>query len=151
MKIGDIRKPKGVHRSPKRVGRGSGSGCGKTSGRGHNGAGQRSGPALRLGFEGGQMALIRRLPKRGFTNAVREPYRVVNVENLNHFRKDTVVDKNALREAVYIQDVSVRVKILGEGKLSKPLTVVSDAFSKSAQKKILEAGGKTKLTGETSA
>ena len=145
MKIGDIRKPRGANRSPKRVGRGSGSGVGKTCGRGANGAGQRSGPALRAGFEGGQMALIRRLPKRGFTNVGRKVYQIVNVESLNRFRKDTSVDRKALKEAGLIRSIDAPVKILGEGKISKALHIALDAFSESARKKIQEAGGKAEI------
>ena len=142
MKLIDIRKPKGANRSPKRVGRGSASGWGKTSGRGHKGAKSRSGASRRLGFEGGQMSLIRRLPKMGFTSVDKKVYQIVNVERLNHFRKDSLVDKSAMQEAGLIKNTLVLVKILGDGKLTKPLSVTADAFSESAKKKILDAGGK---------
>ena len=95
MKIQHIKKPKGANEKPKRVGRGSGSGHGKTSCRGSKGAKARAGGLLRTGFEGGQMPLIRRIPKRGFTNVVKVPYQIVNVEGLNHFKKDTTVDKKS--------------------------------------------------------
>jgi len=145
MKIENIPKPKGAHKSPKRIGRGSGSGHGKTSGRGHKGASSRSGATLRLGFEGGQMSLIRRLPKRGFTNIGKRTYNIINVARLNHFRKDSVVDAKAMHEAGFIKNTRCPVKILGEGKLSKPLKITASAVSKSAKKKILEAGGTIEL------
>jgi len=145
MKIGNIRRPKGANKSPKRVGRGTGSGWGKTAGRGHKGAKARSGATRRLGFEGGQMSLIRRLPKFGFTNVAKKVYQVVNVETLNHFRKDSVVDKTVMKEAGIIRKTALPVKVLGDGKLSKPLSVSAEAFSKSAKKKIVEAGGKVEL------
>lgn len=141
MKIQDIRRPKGARRPPKRVGRGSGSGHGKTSTRGSKGAKARSGATRRLGFEGGQMSLIRRLPKRGFNSLAKKMYRIINVEKLASFRKDSSVDKAALKEAGFIKNTEVQVKILGKGKLSKPLKVTVDAFSASAKKKITEAGG----------
>lgn len=146
MKIQDVRKPKGANRPPKRVGRGSGSGHGKTSGRGMKGVYSRSGATLRLGFEGGQMSLIRRLPKRGFTSVFKKIYQVINVEDLNHFRKDSSVDKAALKEAGFIKKENQRVKVLGDGKLSKPLNVTADAFSNSARKKIKDAGGTAEIT-----
>ncbi|MCQ9206285.1 MAG: 50S ribosomal protein L15 [Omnitrophica bacterium] len=142
MKIEDIRKPKGANRSPKRVGRGSGSGHGKTSTRGHKGAMSRSGATRRLGFEGGQMPLFRRIPKRGFTHATKKIFQIVNVDVLSTFRKDTVVDKKALKEAGLIKHTEDPVKILGNGKLTKPLSILCDAFSESAKRKISEAGGK---------
>ncbi|MGB2706407.1 MAG: 50S ribosomal protein L15 [Candidatus Omnitrophota bacterium] len=145
MKIQDIRRPKGANRPPKRVGRGSGSGHGKTSGRGSKGAGQRKGASLRIGFEGGQMPLLRRVPKRGFTNVAKKVYQIVNVERLNHFRKDSSVDNAAMREAGLVKKAELPVKILGDGKISKPLNVRSDAFSRSAKKKITEAGGKAEI------
>lgn len=146
MKIEDIRKPKGLNKKAKRVGRGSGSGHGKTSCRGHKGAKARSGATRRLGFEGGQMTLIRRLPKRGFTSVAKKSYQIVNLELLNHFRKDTCVDKKALVEAGMIRSEKLPLKILGDGKLSKTLSIVADAASESAKKKIKEAGGQIKFT-----
>jgi large subunit ribosomal protein L15 len=143
MKVQNIRRPKGATRPPKRLGRGSGSGHGKTSGRGSKGAGSRAGATLRLGFEGGQMSLIRRIPKRGFTNVGKKTYQVVNIEKLNQFRKDTSVDKALMEEAGLIRSAEGSVKILGDGKLAKSLDITADAFSGSAKKKIAEAGGKT--------
>ena len=145
MKLENIKRPKGANRAPKRVGRGSGSGHGKTSSRGHKGAKARAGAALRIGFEGGQMTLIRRLPKVGFTSVGKKEYQVVNVEDLNHFRKDSVVDKKMMKEEGFIKKERAPVKILGDGKLSKALSVKADAFSESAKKKILEAGGKADI------
>lgn len=145
MKIQDIRKPKGASRAPKRVGRGSGSGHGKTSGRGHKGAKARSGAGRRLGFEGGQMPLVRRIPKRGFTSVQKKVYQVVNVDRLNHFRKDSSVDKTEMKKAGLIKNERLPVKILGEGKLSKSLNIKASAVSESAKKKILEAGGKVDI------
>ena len=145
MRIQDIRKPKGANRPPKRVGRGSGSGHGKTSGRGMKGVYSRAGATLRLGFEGGQMSLIRRLPKRGFTSVHKQVSQVVNIESLNHFRKDSLIDRAALKEAGLIKKDNRPVKILGDGKLSKSLNVIADAFSSSAKKKITDAGGKVEI------
>ena len=145
MKIQDIRRPRGAHKKKKRVGRGPGSGHGKTSGRGHKGAKARSGGALRLGFEGGQMPLIRRIPKRGFTSVGKKTFQIVNIDRLNHFRKDSSVDKKALKEAGFIKSVELPVKVLGDGSISKPLNISVDAFSESAKKKIVEAGGKTEI------
>jgi len=145
MKIENIHRPRGAHRPAKRVGRGSGSGHGKTSCRGSKGAKSRSGATRRLGFEGGQMSLIRRIPKRGFTNAAKKVWQVVNVERLNHFRKDSSVDRKALEEAGFIKNARIPVKILGSGKISKSLNISVDAYSESARKKIEEAGGKTNV------
>jgi len=142
MKIHDIPRPKGSGPKERRVGRGSGSGHGKTSGRGAKGQRSRKGSTLRLGFEGGQMSLIRRIPKRGFTRVIKRVYKIVNVESLNHFRKDSPVDKIAMEKAGLIKSAKLPVKVLGDGKLGKPLTVSADAFSKTAKKKILDAGGK---------
>jgi large subunit ribosomal protein L15 len=144
MKLNELSKPKGA-RKERRVGRGSGSGHGKTSGRGAKGQKSRKGSGLRLGFEGGQMSLVRRLPKRGFTSVAKRPFQVVNIENLNHFRKDTPVDKDAMKKAGFIKHADSPVKVLGDGKLSKPLIISADAFSKTAKKKILDAGGKADL------
>jgi large subunit ribosomal protein L15 len=145
MKIEDIRRPKGANRRHKRVGRGQGSGLGKTSGRGSKGVKARSGGAMRVGFEGGQMPLMRRIPKRGFTNVVKLVNQVVNIEGLNHFKKDSHVNKDSLKKAGLIKSVDAPVKVLGNGKIAKALTVSVDAFSKSARKKISDAGGKVEV------
>ena len=131
--------------SKKRVGRGIGSGIGKTSGKGHKGQNARSGGGVRLGFEGGQMPLIRKLPRRGFNNTVfAKEYTIVNVSDLNKFENNAVVDVNALKEAGIVNKVAqYGIKVLGNGNLEKALTVKADKFSASAVSKIEKAGGKT--------
>ena len=147
MKLSEIGIPYGARRHKKRVGRGVGSGHGKTSGKGHKGLRARAGAGgkLRLGFEGGQMPLIRRIPKRGFNSKFKVVSQVINVEQLNHFRKDDVVDPKKLRESDLIKTLNKPVKILGDGDIKKPLTVHAHAFSKSASDKIVKAGGKAEL------
>lgn len=145
MKLSELKVPKGAVKKRKIRGRGAGSGHGKTSCRGHKGAKSRSGPGTHMGFEGGQMPLIRRLPKRGFTSKFKILYEVVNIEKLNTFKNDSVVDANALIENKIVRKRNVPVKILGEGKLTKSFTVKADAFSASAKKKIIEAGGKVEI------
>ena len=131
--------------SKKRVGRGIGSGIGKTSGKGHKGQNARSGGGVRVGFEGGQMPLVRKLPRRGFNNTVfAKEYTIVNVSDLNKFENNAVVDVNALKEAGIVNKVAkYGIKVLGNGKLEKALTVKADKFSASAVSKIEKAGGKT--------
>jgi large subunit ribosomal protein L15 len=126
----------------KRRGRGNGSGHGKTSCRGHKGQKARSGGGVRLGFEGGQMPLVRRIPKRGFNYPFKHRYQIVNIHQLNEFDKDLIVTPDKLKEAKIIKEINKRVKILGEGELSKPLTVKAHTFSKKAKEKINKAGGK---------
>jgi len=145
MKLSDIKKPKGANKAPIRVGRGVGSGRGKTSGRGHKGAKARAGASLRIGFEGGQMPLIRRIPKRGFTNINKSLYQIVNIKDLQQFKKDSVIDKQLLKKAGIIKNLKQPVKVLGDGDLKKILHVMADAFSASAKKKIAEAGGKAEI------
>ena len=145
MKLSELKVPKGAVKKRKIRGRGAASGHGKTSCRGHKGAKSRSGPGTHMGFEGGQMPLIRRLPKRGFTSKFKILYEVVNIEKLNTFRNDSVVNVNALIENKIVRKRNVPVKILGEGKLTKSFTVKADAFSASAKKKIIEAGGKVEI------
>jgi large subunit ribosomal protein L15 len=141
VKLGDLPVPKGANRRPKRRGCGESSGHGKTSGKGHKGQNARSGPGTRPGFEGGQMPLIRRLPKRGF-NAVRPvPIQIVNVKDLNRFPAGSVVDPEKLAEGGLVETARFPVKVLGEGKLAHSLTVKAHRFSKSAQAKISAAGG----------
>lgn len=142
MKMNEIGAPRGANRNTKRRGRGSGSGHGKTSCRGHKGAKARSGRTTRPGFEGGQMPLIRRLPKRGFNSSVRNSYQVVNVESLNHFRANSIVGPKEFKEAGFIGSEKKLVKILGDGKLTKVLTVKAHKLSGSAKKKMEEAGAK---------
>ena len=131
--------------SKKRVGRGIGSGIGKTSGKGHKGQNARSGGGVRVGFEGGQMPLVRKLPRRGFNNAVfAKEYTIVNIADLNKFDDNAVVDVNSLKEKGIVNKVAkYGIKVLGNGKLEKALTVKADKFSESAKSKIEKAGGKT--------
>ena len=128
-------------KSRKRVGRGPGSGLGKTSGRGQKGQKARSGGGVRLGFEGGQTTLARRLPKRGFTNFNRKDYAVINVGDLNRFEEGTYVTPELLKESGMLKKQLSGVKVLGEGKLEKKLTVAASKFSKSAKEAIENAGG----------
>ena len=131
--------------SKKRLGRGIGSGIGKTSGKGHKGQNARSGGGVRVGFEGGQMPLVRKLPRRGFNNAVfAKEYTIVNIADLNKFEDNAVVDVNSLKEKGIVNKVAkYGIKVLGNGKLEKALTVKADKFSESAKSKIEKAGGKT--------
>ena len=145
MRIHELKKPEGSTKAPKRIGRGQGTGQGTTAGRGLNGQNSRSGGGVRLGFEGGQMPLYRRLPKRGFTNHWTKEYAEVNVKDLNRFENDTVVDAEALLESGLIKKALDGVKILGNGELEKKVTVKAKTFSKSAVEKIEKAGGKAEV------
>ena len=145
MRLNDLVAPKGLNKKPKRVGRGSGSGHGKTACRGHKGQKARSGKKLRPGFEGGQMPLSRRVPKRGFTNTFKIKYQIVNIEKLNRFKKDSQVSPEMLEEQGLIKDAHLPVKFLGLGKISKPLSIQAGAISKQAKEKIEKAGGKIVL------
>ena len=129
----------------KRIGRGNGSGNGKTSGKGMKGQKSRSGGGVRTGFEGGQMPLYRRLPKRGFKNIFAKVYAEVNVETLNRFEDGATVDAVALIEAGVLKNIYDGVRILGNGELTKKLTVVANGFTKSAESKITAAGGKVEV------
>jgi large subunit ribosomal protein L15 len=140
MNLSNIRAPKKASEKRKRVGRGMGSGMGKTSTRGHKGQRSRSGSRLLRGFEGGQMPLHRRLPKRGFTNIFRKEYSVVNLEKLSAMTETTITPE-VLRNAGVIK-TERPLKILGDGELTAALTVKAHKFSKSAQEKITKAGGK---------
>ena len=142
MKLHELSPAKGSTKSRKRIGRGVGSGFGKTAGRGSNGQNSRSGGGVRPGFEGGQMPLHRRLPKRGFTNIFKKRYAILNVRDLSCFETDTVIDELALIKAGIIKRKKDGVKILGQGEIKVPLTVVSCLLSKSARIKIESAGGK---------
>ena len=141
MNLSSLKPKKGSRKTRKRVGRGPGSGHGKTSGRGEKGQKSRSGFSRMLGFEGGQMPLHRRLPKRGFTNIFKVDYAVVNVSDLDRFDNGATVDRAALREAGLVRGQQKRVKVLGNGELSKKLTVEADKFSTTARTKIEGAGG----------
>ncbi len=145
MRIHELKKPEGSTKAPKRIGRGQGTGQGTTAGRGMNGQNSRSGGGVRLGFEGGQMPLYRRLPKRGFTNKWAKEYAEVNVQDLNRFESGAVVDLDALVEIGLVKQVKDGVKILGNGELEKKLTVKAEKFSKSAAEKIEKAGGKAEV------
>lgn len=146
MKLNELYSVDGSVKSRKRVGRGQGSGTGKTSGRGEKGQNARSGGGVRPGFEGGQLPLFRRLSKRGFNNYnFRTVYATVNVEDLNRFEDGTVVDIKMLKEAGLIKKELDGVKVLGSGDLTKKLTVRVNAFSKTAKEKIENIGGKTEV------
>ncbi len=141
MELSNLKPKKGARHAKKRVGRGQGSGHGKTAGRGEKGQKSRSGYSRMLGFEGGQMPLHRRLPKRGFTNIFKKEYATVNVSELERFDNGATVDEAALRSARLVKGRNHGIKILGDGKLSKKLTVVAAKFSASARKQIEAAGG----------
>jgi large subunit ribosomal protein L15 len=145
MKLDELRPAFGSNKERKRVGRGDGSGHGKTSGRGHKGQGARSGGNTKPGFEGGQMPLQRRLPKRGFHNSFRVSYAVVNLAQLEALPAGSEVTPENLAEQGLVNGKSRLVKILGEGSLSKALTVKAHGFSASAKEKIEAAGGKAEL------
>jgi large subunit ribosomal protein L15 len=145
MKLSDLRPAKGATSAKKRVGRGQGSGLGQTSGRGHKGLRARSGGGTKPGYEGGQMPLQRRLPKRGFTNPFRKEYAVVNVKDLNRFEPGTVVDVETLTAAGLVKKILGGVKLLGEGEVDRPLTVKVDKASRAAAEKIAAAGGKVEV------
>jgi large subunit ribosomal protein L15 len=141
MELNNLKPKKGSKHARKRVGRGPGSGHGKTAGRGEKGQKSRSGFSRQIGFEGGQMPLHRRLPKRGFTNIFKREYAVVNVSELERFDNGATVDEAALRSAGLVKGQNDGIKILGDGKLSKKLTVHAAKFSGSARKQIEAAGG----------
>lgn len=145
MKLHELRAVEGATKNRKRRGRGTATGQGKTGGRGMNGQKSRSGGGVRPGFEGGQMPLYRRIPKRGFTNIWRKEYEIVNIESLNRFEAGTVVTPELLIEAGMVKQVKDGVKILGNGKLEKELTVQAQKFTKSALEKIEAAGGKAQV------
>ena len=141
MKLHELKPTDGARKDKTRIGRGTGSGCGKTSGRGHKGQKSRSGGGVRPGFEGGQMPIYRRLPKRGFKNIWRKQYAEVNVETLNIFDDGTTVDAVVLVEAGILKNVLDGVRILGNGSLTKKLDVKAQGFTKSAKEKIEAVGG----------
>ena len=147
MKLHELQPAAGSKKARTRVGRGLGSGLGKTSGRGQKGQNSRSGGGVRSGFEGGQMPLYRRLPKRGFNNSVfAKQYAEVNVEQLNRFEDGAIVDPVALIEAGILKNVRDGIRILGNGTLeTKNLTVIANGFTKSAEEKITAAGGKVEV------
>ena len=145
MKLYELSPVPGSTKEPFRKGRGHASGNGKTAGKGHKGQNARSGGGVRPGFEGGQMPLQRRLPKRGFNNIFAKEIVAINVDTLNRFEDGAVVDAQAIRESGIIKDTRDGVKILGRGELTKKLTVKVSAFSESAKAKIEQAGGKAEV------
>jgi large subunit ribosomal protein L15 len=145
VKLEEIKSPPGANKSPKRVGRGIGSGHGKTSTRGHKGQKARSGGSIRPGFEGGQMPLQRRIPKRGFTNIFKKEWSIINVKDLNIFDDGTVVTVAMLKQAGLIRKTDLPVKLLGDGEVEKQLTVQVQKASQQAEEKILAKGGKIEV------
>jgi len=145
MRLHELKAAPGSSKAPKRKGRGTGSGLGKTAGRGSNGQNSRSGGGVRLGFEGGQMPLYRRIPKRGFTNIWRTTPAIVNVGDLNIFEDGAEVTAELLKEKGLIKKPDSGLKVLGDGKLEKKLTVKAEKFSKSATAAIERAGGKAEV------
>lgn len=145
MKLHELGPAQGAKKSPKRLGRGCGSGLGKTSGKGHKGQKARSGGGVRPGFEGGQMPLTRRLPKRGFTNIFAKVYTTVNLSDLQTFEDGTVVDAQLLKEKRIIRKLEGGLKVLGNGEFTRKLTVKADKFTKSAEQKIVSAGGNAEV------
>ncbi|WP_461201274.1 50S ribosomal protein L15 [Anoxybacillus sp. TBDG-1] len=145
MKLHELQPAPGSRKERNRVGRGIGSGNGKTSGKGHKGQNARSGGGVRIGFEGGQTPLFRRLPKRGFTNIHRKEYAIVNLEALNRFEDGTEVTPELLLETGVVSKLKAGIKVLGNGELTKKLTVKAHKFSTSAKEAIEAAGGTTEV------
>ena len=145
MKIHELTPAPDSNKAVKRIGRGHGSGNGKTAGKGHKGQNARSGGGVRPGFEGGQMPMTRRIPKRGFNNIFATKYSTVNVSDLDKFVDGTVVDAELLAASGLVKNTANGVKILGNGELTKNLTVKASAFSASAKEKIEKAGGKAEV------
>lgn len=145
MKLHELKPAEGSRKKRNRVGRGTGSGNGKTAGRGHKGQGARSGGGVRLGFEGGQTPLFQRLPKRGFTNINRKEFAIVNLDTLNRFEDGTEVTPELLIETGIVRKEKSGIKILANGKLEKKLTVKAHKFSAAAKEAIEAAGGQTEV------
>jgi len=145
MKLHDLAPAAGSTFTPKRKGRGIGSGTGKTAGKGHKGQNARSGGGVRPGFEGGQNPLYRRLPKRGFNNPFRKEYAIVNIQDLNSFDAGTEITPEVLLEKGVIKNTLAGIEVLGNGELNVGLTVKANKFSQSAVEKIQAAGGKTEV------
>lgn len=145
MNLGELRAPEGASKNRKRLGRGSGSGHGKTSGRGHKGQRARSGGRGKTGFEGGQMPLQRRLPKRGFTNIFRKEYAIVNLGDLDRFDKGSTVDIALLVAAGLVNKIGAGVKLLADGDIKKSFTIKVHKFSQSAKAKVEAAGGRIEV------
>lgn len=145
MRLHELKAAEGATKARKRRGRGQGTGLGTTGGRGMNGQNSRSGGGVRIGFEGGQMPLYRRIPKRGFNNRFAKEYAEVNIADLNRFEDGTVVDFDLMIQSGLVKQVKDGVKVLGNGELEKKLTVKAEKFSKSAAEKIEKAGGKAEV------
>ena len=145
MKLHELSPAKGATKDIKRIGRGHGSGQGKTAGKGHKGQKARSGGGIRPGFEGGQTSLARRTPKRGFNNIFAKKFAVVNVSDLQKFNDGIIVDKELLEASGLVNGSYDAIKILGNGELTKKITVKADAFTKTAAEKIEKAGGKAEV------
>ena len=145
MKLHELFPAAGSTTAPKRLGRGVGSGLGKTSGKGHKGSKARSGGGKAQGFEGGQMKLVRRIPKRGFTNIYAKEYAIINLADLEAFDNGAVVDATALKNAGIVKNAKDGIKVLGKGELSKQLTVKAAKFSAAAAQKIEANGGKAEV------
>lgn len=145
MDLGNLKYAPGSVRKKKRIGRGPGSGRGKTAGKGHKGQRSRSGSKIRPWFEGGQMPLQRRLPKRGFTNKFKKEYQIVNIKDLENVKSSKALTPKAMLELRLISKKGIPVKILGDGELKKAIDVSAHAFSASAKEKIEKAGGKVTL------
>lgn len=145
IKLHNLSPGQGARSERKRKGRGIGSGLGKTAGRGHKGQKARSGGSIRRGFEGGQMPLIRRLPKRGFTNIFKEEVAIVNVKDLSRFTEGSVVTPELLYDEGLVKKQGVKIKLLGKGELDRPLTIKVHKVSKAAAEKVEAAGGKVEV------
>ena len=145
MHLNELSYPDGARKKRKRVGRGPGSGLGKTSGRGHKGQKSRSGCKIKRGFEGGQMPLKRRLPKRGFTNIFKKHYSIINVKDLNIYEENTTIDLEFLKKQGLIKKVGAGVRLLGDGEIKKPFTVKVNYCTKAAREKIEAATGKVEI------
>jgi len=145
VKLHELKPSEGARHTRKRIGRGIGSGTGKTAGKGTKGQNARSGGGVRLGFEGGQNPLARRLPKRGFTNPTRKEFSIINLDLLNSFAEGTIVTPELLIENGYVKQVKDGIKVLGNGELNIKLTVKANKFSEAAVKKIAAAGGQIEV------
>ena len=145
MRLSELSPSPGSRRKPKRVGRGPGSGQGKTAGRGHKGQRSRAGGGVKPGFEGGQMPLTRRMPKRGFSNVFRRPWVIVNLRDLARFPAESVVDETALTNAGLIKGQGRGIKLLGQGEITIPLVVRVQAVSRQARERIEAAGGRVEV------
>ena len=147
MKLSDLAPNKGEKKKGRRIGRGPGSGRGKTAGKGHKGLLARSGRANQIGFEGGQVPLVRRLPKRGFTNKFRVEYAIVNLKSLSKLQDGVTINPDLLKECGLVKGRGIPIKILGDGELSRPLVIEAHKFSKTALQKIEQGGGQAKVIG----